>query len=249
MKKRDLLLFLISFLFVNVNSVNASTCTYSEQAKLNKDVANIKVTYEEATGKVDPSLYDCQADAGEEELCNSEYDYFVISVLNMTEDFYIVVTNNVDGQRQTFYYSDSQDGVIKFNWEGILNLTTFTISVYSSSETGCPRENYRTIYFTTPRKNLYHYYGQCQQAPDYYICDKYVTFEEMSFYEFMEKMDAHISEIEKEDQEKLNPSLPEKIVDYIYENKVTFITVGVAMVIITTVVTIIVVKKRKKSVL
>ena len=45
---------LFMLMTVKVNAV--STCSYSEQAAFNNEVANIKVTYEEATKPVDPNL-------------------------------------------------------------------------------------------------------------------------------------------------------------------------------------------------
>ena len=248
MKKGILLAVLLCFLFIGSKPVSASICTYSEQAQLNKDVANIKVIYEEATGILDPSLYDCQADNGDLSECNASYDYFVVSVLNMTEDFYITVRNNIDNTRTTYYYSDAKDGVISFDWEGILNVTTFTIDVFSSSETSCPRENYRTIYFTTPRKNLYYYYGQCQQNPEYYLCQKYVTFDDITFYEFIEKINNHNEEKKEEPKEEAPQTIPQKVIEYITNNSFTIIVV-VGAIVIATVLVVTIVKKRKKGIL
>ncbi|MBE6148517.1 MAG: hypothetical protein E7167_03375 [Firmicutes bacterium] len=245
MKKRILLTALLSTLFVNVLAVNASTCSYSERAQLNKDVAGIKVIYEEKTALVDPDLYDCQEEYQE---CTSEYDYFTISVLNMTEDFYFTVENNVDKTKSTYYYTDAVDGVISFDWEGILDITTFTFEVYSSNETSCPRDRYRTIYLTTPRKNLYHYYGQCQNDPDYYLCQKYVTFEDISFYDFVDKMEERAAKLEQSGQIDKELNFFEKVIDFINDNRTAFI-IGGALIVVGAVVAVIIVKKRKKSVL
>ena len=246
MKKNVFILLLLSVLLIKISGVNASTCTYSEQAQLNKDVANIKVTYEEKTGKVDPSLYECQGDSS---ACDVDYNYFGISVSNMTEDFYITVKNNIDNSVKTYRYSDAKDGIISFDWEQILNITTFTIDVYSSTETGCPRENYRTIYLTTPRKNPYHYYGQCQRDPEYYLCQKYVTFADMTFYEFAEKMEARAESIEEEKSQEMPQSIPEKVLDFISDNLIWVITGAVVAAGGVYAVTILIRKKRKKSVL
>ena len=246
MRKKNLLITLLAVLFLNYDIANASTCSYSERAQLNKDVASIKVIYEEQMGLVDPSLYECQPDNEE---CTAEYNYFKISVLNMSKDFYFTVKNNVDNTKKTYRYSDSVDGVISFNWEGILNITTFTFEVYSSEETGCPRDRYRTIYLTTPRKNLYHYYGQCQNDPDYFLCEKYVTFEEMSFYEFMDSMEERAEELKKEQEKDKEITFFQKIIDYIVENKFTLLIIG-GVVVAGVATTVVVVKvRRKKSVL
>jgi len=122
MKKVCVYIILLSFLFIGIKSVDASICTYSEQAQLNQKAAKIKVVYEEATGILDPSLYDCQADNEDPESCNASYNYFVVSILNMTEDFYITVQNNINNKQKTYYYSDAKDGMISFDWEEIMNI-------------------------------------------------------------------------------------------------------------------------------
>ncbi|MBE6155901.1 MAG: hypothetical protein E7164_04010 [Firmicutes bacterium] len=248
MKKVCVYIILLSFLFIGIKSVDASICTYSEQAQLNQKAAKIKVVYEEATGILDPSLYDCQADNEDPESCNASYNYFVVSILNMTEDFYITVQNNINNKQKTYYYSDAKDGMISFDWEEIMNIATLTFKVYSSSETGCPRENYRTIYQTLPRKNLYHYYGLCTDNPDYYLCQKYVTFEEMPFYDFMEKINKYTEQIKEEKKEETPQGMPQQILGYFTEN--IPLVLGVSGVVVLLVVVIVVVlKKRKRRIL
>ena len=246
MKKIYIFTLLFVVFFIKITPVLASACSYSEQARLNSAVANIKVSYEEKTGQHDPSEFMCQPDDPD---CTSEYNYFEISILNLSKDFYITVTNDVDDTEQTFTIDDVVNGAIRFNWEGIMNIATFTFNVYSSSETPCARENYRTIYLTTPRKNPYHYYLQCQNHPDYYLCKKYVTFEDIGFYEFLEQVDTYIEENDKEISAEKQLSSQEKVIGFIKEHIVLVSGVAIGLLSLIVVIVVIKTRKRKKSIL
>lgn len=247
MKRNCIFTFLFTCVLAGVMTVNASSCSYAEQAELNSSVAGIKVAYEEKTGYHDSSTFFCQDDDPE---CVSEYNYFEISILNMTKDFYVTVSNDIDNIKTTYTYADAVDGVIKFNWEGIMNIATFTFEVYSSTETGCPRENYRVIYLTTPRKNPYHYYLQCQNNPDYYLCDKYVTFENIEYYDFITQVDEYVEENNEELKEKQQLSFMDKVLNFVEDNKVLLVGVGTGLlIVIIIIVTITKTKKRKRSAL
>ncbi len=250
MKKMKLLAIFLSSLFLGIFSVNAGSCSYAEQARLNKEVANIKINYEEMTDYYDEETSGCSKEDQELELCElSEYNYFKIYVLNMTEDFYITVENDQESGKKTYTYSDVKDGMITFDWKGIMNVTTFTIKVYASAKTNCVHESLRTIYKTLPRKNPYYYYGQCNQLPDYYLCEKYVTFDEVPFYDFLDTVEKVIEEKEAQQKAEQEKNWYTVIWDFIVENKVIIlIIVGVAAVGAVTTM-IIVNKKRKKSVL
>lgn len=237
-------LAIISFSYINVSA--ASLCSYSEQASFNNEVATLKFTYEEKTGLVDPSLYECSQESFDAGECQADYDYFTISVLNMSPNFYVEVTNNQDGIKHTFNYEDAVDGVVSFDYEGIMNVTKFTFNVYSSSATNCPNENYRKYELTTPRKNVYYYYGLCQNNPEYYLCDKYVYFGEVDFYNFVEEIEEHIEEKEKKIKQEQNKTLLTKILEFISENRVVFITVSIVIVAgIGTTITYVVVRKKR----
>ncbi|MBQ6841437.1 MAG: hypothetical protein IJO63_04920 [Bacilli bacterium] len=250
MKKRNIMAVLLSSFLLGISGVNASSCSYSEQAQLNKDVANIKVKYEEMTGYYDEEMSGCSEADEELGLCvRSEYNYFKVSVYNVTEDFYFTVENNQDNSMKKYSYSDSEGGIVSFDWKGIMNVTTLTIKVYASAKTECVHESLRTIYKTLPRKNPYYYYLQCSQVPEYYLCEKYVTFDEIPFYEFLDTVEKEIEEKEAQQMAEQNVPWYAAVWNFIVENKVVVLIV-VGVVAIGAVTTFIIVnKKRKKSVL
>ena len=239
--KKTLFQTLLFCLLLSCSKVNASTCSYKEQADLNSEVSKIKVKYEEKTGFVDPSLYDCQEDAE----CTSEYNYFQISILNMSENFYVEVNDSVTKTTNIYTYADAKEGVISFDFEGAYAIANFTFKVFSSSQTNCPRENYRVIYLTTPKINPYYNYLQCENNPDHYLCQKYITVDNVSFAEFQRQIQEYEDKKIVEEKQNEKKGMLEKIFDFIDDNKTIIVTT--AGIIVAGVVTVVVIKKRKKE--
>ena len=236
------LLSIVLLVFLTYINVEASSCSYKEQVELDSESAKIKVKYDVKTGYLDPSEYECQ----DEEDCAVDYDYFEISILNMSEKFYIEVTNNNTKEVQTFTYKDIKDGVISFDYDRAYEITNFTFRVFSSNETSCPRENYRVIYLTTPKVNPYYYYLQCQNNPDHYLCQKYITIDNVSFDTFQEQITEYENKkVVKEEEKEIEKNFLEKVFDFIDDNKYVIISV-IAAAGISTIVIVILKRKRQK---
>lgn len=231
---------------IGITNVSAD-CSYTEKAALNREVANIKVRYETAQGQMDPKEYICsEYDPEDMESCAPTYDYLNMNILNMNEKFYIVVTDEVDRIKKTYYYDDvNENGVITFPWEKLNYINKFTYTIYSSDATNCPNERLRVIYQTTPKRNLNANLEICNEVPGYYLCDKFVTYEkEVGFEEFMDKVEQEIESRKKEEKKK-NKSFWEKIWDFIKDNKVVVIACT-AVIIVSAAGTIIVIRKRRE---
>ena len=71
-----------------------------------------------------------------------------ISIINLTEKFYLKITNDYNDEVWNYSYKDSQDGRINIEWDDLSEVTTFTIKIYSSEQTGCKGESYKTLYLT-----------------------------------------------------------------------------------------------------
>ncbi|MEG1648075.1 MAG: hypothetical protein RR325_04860 [Bacilli bacterium] len=249
--KRLLFMLIITFFISNVDAT--SKCEYKEQAELNSMVANIKTSYEEKEGILDRNEYpipDSILGTPEEETYVGKYNYFGVNIINLTNKFYIVVSNNVNQEIKTFNYSDAKEGIISFDWSELSIVTTFTLKVYSSNETNCDGELYRTIYLTTPRINEYYGYDLCEGANDYYLCQKYVTFNTVSFEAFEKQINDYKNE-EKTNNDKNDKENKDKwyvsVSNFVKEHKVIFIVSGVSLVVISGVVIAVIVKKRRSS--
>lgn len=230
MKKILITLFLFLIMTLNVNA--ESKCSYTEQAELLNKASNVKVNYEIIST---------------ENIVNEELetiDYFRISVYNITEDFYINIKND-QGDNETFYYSDAVDGVISLKYDIIDKVSNFEIYVYSSTNTNCPSEKYKTLYLQTPRFNDYSNYQICQELKDFYLCKEYVTFGEMSKDDFRKQLESYKSGLITDTGEEIKElTFTDKIVEIIRDYK-WFILGGI--VIISGGVFMVHRKKTKKS--
>ncbi|MGN1379823.1 MAG: hypothetical protein ACI4XR_05510 [Bacilli bacterium] len=237
MKQSKYYLFLFMILFI-IRNVFAE-CTYEDQAKLNSEAATIKAIYEEQTGKFDSS-YTCNDGQSE---CEG-YNYFKISILNLSEDFYIKVS---EGKKTitTLTYNNVVDGIASFDVEDITETHTYKFDVYTSNKTNCKSSLNRSFYLTTPRYNEYYDFAFCQDTPDYYLCKKYVTFEKMDIMDFVNKYNEYIESKREEEKKDKNENFFQKLGDFIREYKTIFITGGV--VIIVGVAGIIIVKQKRRK--
>lgn len=247
---RELALFMFLFLIFSGN-VLAESCNYEQKAKLNNEVANVKVNYEILQKELDPSLYGPpDAIIGTEEEANwvPTTDYFQINVLNLTENFYIEMKNEVTGETTTYTYANTDNGKLTIEYEDKSQVTKFSIVVKSSDVTGCAGESFKTLYLTLPRYNDYSEYSLCDGVEDYYMCQRYVTFDEVEFEYFVGKVNK---EIEKKETKEIEEKLKwyEKAGNFIVKQKVAFITGGVIVVAGGAITTVVIIRKRRRSII
>ena len=111
--KKYIFLFILLFVSKNVYA----ECSYEQQAKLNSEASTIKAIYEEEIGYLDSSDYVC-ADGQEE--CDNEYAYFKVSILNLSENFYIKVSEG-NNTIKTITFDSVENGLAYFNVDNIDN--------------------------------------------------------------------------------------------------------------------------------
>ena len=85
-------------------------------------------------------------------------------------------------------HKNSVNNIITFPWYTLNKVTNFTMEVYTTDNTGCKDEKYKTVYLTTPRYNTYANRAICEGNEELSICQEYVTFKEMSETDFIEKV-------------------------------------------------------------
>ena len=240
---KKILFVLIISLFFCVNVKAESNCSNQEQAELNKIVANVKTSYEEGEATLDTEEYplpDEVLSADNPSSYTSTYNYFKISITNITEKIYAVVSNDYNDEVLTFNSSNTTNGVALINWELIDRVTTFTIKIYANDLTGCSGELYKTLYITTPRFNEYFFYEACNDAPDFEMCQKYVTFKDVDLDTFMTKLDKYLAKNKKKDEEKTKDSFFEK-------NKIEIIIGGTVLVAALGVGTFVLIRRKRSS--
>lgn len=219
MKKILAIVFAI-FLF-NMEVSAASLCSYKEQTEINQKAANVKVTYEVVTDTVHFEDMD------------STMEVFDISIFNITEELYVIVKNNITREEKTFTHSDTVDGVATFRWTYAESVTNFTIQVYTTNKTSCPDEKFKTFYLTTPRYNEYYDVEVCQELSEFYLCQKFVTFSEISEEKFFTQLENYRNgDVNNKGEEIPNKDekLTDKIFNFLDENK-WFIIGGLVVIV------------------
>lgn len=220
---KKILSFLVVMFLFNINVSAASLCDYTEQSELNSKAANVKVSYDIVDSKV--TFEDGDADIR----------IFRIQILNVTEDFYVIVKNDINKEEKTYYSTDAVDGVISFDWDYAETVTNFTIQVYTTNKTNCADEKYKTFYLTTPRYNEYYNIETCQELTDFYLCQEFVTFAEVSRDKFISQLESYrngdVNNKGEEQEENENPTITDKIFEFIDNNK-WYIIGGLSVIII-----------------
>jgi len=202
---KKILTFLIVMFLFNINVSAASLCSYQEQTELNSKAANIKVSYEIVEETI-------EFEDGE-----SSMKLFKIEILNVTDEFYVLIKNDVTKDEKIYYSSDAKDGVITFDWDYAETVTNFTIQVYTTNNTNCAEEKYKTFYLTTPRYNEFYNIETCQELTDFYLCQEYVTFGEISREKFLTQINNYKNgDVNNEGENPVEPTEP-KVVDKIFE--------------------------------
>lgn len=246
-------LFLLAIIFLTPNLVQAeSLCSYSEQAELNNIVANVKANYE-TVDIYDGKVLDIDNPGPDGKI--PEVDYYIkgfnINILNITEDIYVKVSNNVNSDTATFRYSDTKDGMATFQTREVDSLITYTIEVYSN-KSKCVGELFRKFTVTTPIYNLFSEWRDCKENPEFYYCQEYLSSENISINEFRTKLqDYKVEKEEKRKEEEIENQnfLWNKIKKMYRENIIIINSIGILILISGVATTVILIKKKRSRVL
>lgn len=241
---------LITFAFlVLVPTSKAATCGYEEKAKLNNEVANVKANYEIKERVLDRGEYS-PPDGLENEEYVAKTDYIEVHILNITKNMYVVVTNDLNNETVTYGFDDTNNGNISFTRTELDSLITYTIKVYASNETGCEGSALKTLYVSLPRYNDYSTYDICKELPDYYLCQRYVTYESVGYDIFFTRIREQLDKKEEDKKDNKEDSKWYEVVgNFISKHKVPFIIGGITLVVVAGGATIVIIKKRRRSII
>ena len=229
-------LLLIVLLFsVFINPVSA-LCNYEEQAALNKEVANVKANYEVVNIDVGKD-YCYPLDGYETEDYTCYADVIQIVILNISKNFVVRIENDDYDFKYDYKYSDTDNGTLTFyltdkDGQKIQynpTVTEYEIEVLASSETGCEGSTLRTFNLTIPRYNSYSDLKYCDALSDYYLCQKYVTYDRVPYEDFSKRITEEINKRNEQKEEELK--WYEKIWEFVVDHKTVFIVGGIIAVV------------------
>ena len=237
------------FLFGSIEVKAASSCSYDDQAKMNSAAANVKINYEAKTAEMNPNDYQVPDAYLDTDLENStlSYYYFQINILNLTNDMYAIITNDNNSDSVRVNYSDTTNGTYYYNWTNLNYITNLKMQIFSSTATNCANQLLYTNYLTLPRINEYRDYDICTGYSDYYLCQRYVTYEPIDHQTFNDRMEDYINSLNKTETKNNteNNSSLNKISSYIKQHYaiVLLIIIGILIILILTTI----IKRGKKQ--
>ena len=244
MKKRVLkFIAVFAMLFMMIGKVNAATCSLEEQTQLRTMAANVNVSYEEVDEEFSEVI-------SADEVSEYVAYYLDIKVYNINSYLRVEMTDELNNKTYKGNYRNiGPDGTITFRRADNSQMSNYTFKVYGTSE-DCYGEVLRTIKLTLPKYNYYSERTLCADIPEYYMCQKYITYD-IDYNNFTSNVEAYKEKLasqessQQEGESEDNTSIISKTVTTI--SKWKYVIVG-AIIAVGVVITIIVIK-RKRSVL
>ena len=241
-----IIFILIAFMFVLITP-KADSCTYKEQAALNKEASNIKFNYEVVRLTLPDGYYFTEEgisdpDGNDVTKQYAEYyndKYIKIMVTNLPENFYFKIEDesliNENNNKDTYYKSDEKDSVIELKTYNINEFRNVKFSIYSNE---CGDKKLLNKYLKIPRSNQYYYMAVCEDIPDYKYCQEFL-FSNVKSETIYNKIIEYKDSLEKKEEQTVNKINWKKIIMWI----------GVIVVIgaITTLVVILIQKKLREK--
>lgn len=241
---KRIIIFLLVFI-TSINKANA-TCTSSEINGLRSEAFKIKTSYEITTKLLGSGEFLPPDGADPDKEISIKIPYFKIYINNLTENLYVTVYNDNTKETKTYNYQDSLNGTITLDWDKIVDIVNYTITVYSSDKTNCPDTKLYVTDLKTPRYNSYSTNKLCSKAKDFYLCKEYVTIPNVDYVTFMNRVQAYLDgQVNNEGEEV--PKIEEHKKESFYNKNKVLIIVSICLIIISIggVITVIIIKKRR----
>ena len=226
----------------NCQAIAVDYCDVTEQVRLSKAASAIKVEYEPVVLKAD----------GYDDPNSSNYSLLIyaldIKVYNLTDELNVVVTTD-DGN--SYSISDMQtnsDGAVVLRDDNVGQIKNYKFVVYSNTGS-CESEPLRNIELSTPKYNQLSNREACRQAPHYYKCQEYVSYDfEVGNYvkdveEYKEKL-AKQGIKDAENDNAANKGVITKTIKKVSDNK--WIVLGI-VIIIGVIISVIILRKRRED--
>ena len=221
MKILKRIVFIVFMTMIFLNKVNA-TCTYEEKQELSEESKTINAYFE--------------ADVSN--------NIFKFNLVNLSENLYVVLSNDINDTKYTIYGLDLKDGNYSYDEPEINKSGTYTLNIYSNKGE-CVGENISSRRIKKGVINKFAKQDVCKGLEEYYYCNSVLNTEiNISDDEVYKKIEDYKNlSIEKNEvvEEKFN------IKDFIKEHKMIFIIICSILFIIVVVVIIKIYLNKRKS--
>ena len=251
MKKLNVVFLALILFFASIRSVYA-VCDATESNTLNSLAVNVRASYEAIEEEYTP---DESFNPPDGMPIDDDYvvtrNIFRIYITNITEELYVVVTNDVTDEELTFTYQDSNNGTVTFDQEDLSSIRNYTVTVYSSSQTNCPDTRLYNYYFTTPMYNTFSEYDVCEGLEEFYLCYEYLSVSMPSYADFLSSVEDYRNGLIDEEGEEIPPDVVEEdnsFWDYVGEHWIIITIVAGVIIVGGVLVTVIIVKKQRSKI-
>lgn len=149
-------------------------CTYKDKAGLNDIASNISINYEVI--ELEEEIKFNSPDTGEPLEGIRVKTIFKISIYNLTEDVFIIQSNDFDNKEEFIIYELSTNGVYTFETDDVENIIKYKFDVISALP-GCFGDILKSYNFIKPKKNMYSQYAMCEGNENIPYCQEFITEE------------------------------------------------------------------------
>lgn len=213
------LILLVILVIFGINKVRAAECSYKDQALLNKEASNVKITY--------------QLIEDEEE------EYLQILITNLNEHLTLEISNDYNDEIMNFSISDAKEGVISFKNIALYKMVTYKINIYGAYNS-CSSNLIMTKNISIPYFNIFYDGSVCKNIPDYTYCQKLVKTN-MSADDMAKKINDYY-------QKQVAPKEEKKEVKTSWVKIVLLIVLGIFGLVLVALIVLIGIKRRNKNV-
>lgn len=235
MKNRIIYIVFVLALFIVGRNVYAASCSLEEKTELRTMASNVSVSYV----PVDKLMSNDEGDY---------YEYYLdVKIFNINSYLRVEV---IDNSNHNQYYLDVNDvgldGAITMRQRDNEIVKNLTFNIYGASN-DCYSTALRTVKLTLPKFNYYSERAICEDIPEFYLCQKYVTYDidSATFIEnVQEYKEKYENQKENEGEENGDGSAVSKAISNV--SKYRYIIAGV-IVAAGIVATIIIVKKKRSA--
>ena len=242
---------------------NDAKCDGPSATNMKEEAAKIAIAYE----VVDDYFFGYMAETDDDLNGNGVIDEdpvvedigyaLKIKLLNLPEDLYVVITNDIDEDVKTFHHSDiKEDGIVTWFESDTIFMRTYDVKILSNNE-GCTNEVYREFNVSLPKYNIFSRSYDCHVEPakSLDVCQTFIfsnksTSEEETEYRtaIRQLVLKRAKEQEKanngeEETEEENKSQIDKVIDFVKENVIIVSIVGGCVLIA---IILLIIKKGKK---
>lgn len=179
-------LFVLCVFTFTIFKVQADdSCTYKEQAALNKEATNVKAIYEPIYQGL-PEGYTYYAngilDSNGNDVTDEFNDYLVgyymkVTITNITENLYLTTEDELYDKNNNLVSlinaNNITDGNIELNFYNIANVHTLKFDIHASTN-NCSGNKLMTLSLKVPKYNEFYNYEICQGIQDYKYCQQFL---------------------------------------------------------------------------